>query len=170
MGEKEEVASIYANERDDEEGPKRSRYNEEDENEDDEDDEYNPENTKSTVLPLNFYEVAKSVFDTFWNLEFDDKEVTWAFFAKINAQNCLDFNVQSFAENSTCLAVIKEKLDNSLYPTIDSFLYDFHQMFDNIFTYYAPEHPAVAKGKELHKLFEKTWVKEREKFSWSLQS
>ncbi len=62
---------------------------------------------RAVSLPSNFYEVIREVFATFWELEFEETEVTWAFFAKITSANCREFRLNSFAERSYCLAVIK---------------------------------------------------------------
>ena len=58
-------------------------------------------------LPGNFYKVANELFDEFWAMEFDDVEITWAFFAKINFLNCKDYHLDDFAEESYSLAIIK---------------------------------------------------------------
>ena len=58
-------------------------------------------------LPSNFYKVANELFEEFWAMEFDDVEITWAFFAKINFLNCKDYNLEDFAEESCSLAIIK---------------------------------------------------------------
>ena len=58
-------------------------------------------------LPNNFYKVANELFEEFWAMEFDDVEITWAFFAKINFLNCKDYNLEDFAEESCSLAIIK---------------------------------------------------------------
>lgn len=58
-------------------------------------------------LPSNFSILVKPFFEDFWKLEFDDTEVTWAFFAKINSSNCAEYKLSAFAEQSTSLAVIK---------------------------------------------------------------
>lgn len=116
-----------------------------------------PIHSTSSSLPSNFYDVCSAVFDTFWQLEFDETEVTWAFFAKINSVNCVDFKLKSFAYTSSSLAVVKEKLESKQYVSTDEFPYDFHQMFDNIFTYYPPGHPAYKKAIELSAVFDERW-------------
>lgn len=58
-------------------------------------------------LPNNFYKVANELFEEFWAMEFDDVEITWAFFAKINFLNCKDYNLEDYAEESCSLAIIK---------------------------------------------------------------
>ena len=68
-------------------------------------DEYEPVVRRST--PSNFYTVVGTLFDEFWGMEFDDVEVTWAFFALITNANCRDYRLEVFAEQSYSLAVIK---------------------------------------------------------------
>lgn len=58
-------------------------------------------------LPNNFYKVANELFEEFWTMDFDDVEITWAFFAKINFLNCKEYNLEDFAEESSSLAIIK---------------------------------------------------------------
>jgi hypothetical protein len=75
-------------------------------------------------LPTNFNALIRPFFEEFWKLEFENTEVTWAFFAKISATNCAEYKLTSFAETSSSLAVIKV---SSLYtlslPFIISYLY-----------------------------------------------
>lgn len=113
-----EAASIYAEE--EKSAFKRGKLA------DDVDDEYGPEVVDDSFyggrlgdaslvspqvvkkrLPTNFDKVAGDLFDEFWNLEFEDHEITWAFFAKITSLNCKDYKLQNFADTSYCLAVIK---------------------------------------------------------------
>ena len=114
-----EMASIYAEADGGQQASnKRSRLNE-DEEEDvypsDSDDHHHLSATTSfgradtgrRLLPMNFDKVMGDLFDEFWNMEFDDHEVTWAFFAKITALNCKDYKLANFAETSSSLAVIK---------------------------------------------------------------
>lgn len=61
----------------------------------------------SHTLPTNFYDVINRLFDEFWALQFDDKEVDFAFFAKITIHNCRDYGLSTFSENSYSLGVIK---------------------------------------------------------------
>ena len=58
-------------------------------------------------LPKNFYSVINPLFDEFWNMEFDNNEVTLAFFAVITNMNCHEFKLTSFAEKSYSLEIIK---------------------------------------------------------------
>jgi hypothetical protein len=60
----------------------------------------------SHTLPVNFYEIASQLFDEFWNLQFDDKEVNFAFFANITIHNCRDYGLTTFSEHSYSLGVI----------------------------------------------------------------
>ncbi len=69
--------------------------------------EYEPVVRRST--PSNFYTIVGTLFDEFWAMEFDDVEVTWAFFALITNANCKDYRLDVFAEHSYSLAVIKVK-------------------------------------------------------------
>ncbi len=46
------------------------------------------------------------------------------------------------------------KLENRQYFSVEDFVYDFHQLFANIFKYYAETHPAYHKARELSQLFE----------------
>lgn len=68
-------------------------------------DEYEPVVRRST--PSNFYNVVGPLFEEFWAMEFDEVEVTWAFFALITNANCRDYRLEVFAEQSYSLAVIK---------------------------------------------------------------
>ena len=108
-------------------------------------------------IPGNFYDVATEVFNSFWHLEFEDQEINFAFFAKITSINCKDFKLEAFADTSSSLAVIREKLEGKQYLSAEEFVYDFHQMFDNIFLYYTSNHPAYKKAIELSVAFEERW-------------
>lgn len=59
------------------------------------------------AIPKNFYTVVAPIMDEFWNMEFDNEEVTWAFFALITHLNCKDYRLNAFAEQSYSLTVIK---------------------------------------------------------------
>lgn len=59
------------------------------------------------VIPSNFYTVVAPLFQEFWEMEFDNDEVTYAFFARITDLNCKEFKLNAFAERSYCLEVIK---------------------------------------------------------------
>lgn len=65
-------------------------------------------------LPTNFNALIRPFFEDFWKLEFENTEVTWAFFAKINATNCAEYKLTSFADTSSSLAVIKVRRLKSL--------------------------------------------------------
>ena len=67
------------------------------------DDSYLPNSYK---LPENFYILVQELFDEFWAIEFDNIEVTWAFFAKITNYNCKEYSLETFAEESSSLPVI----------------------------------------------------------------
>jgi len=66
-------------------------------------------------LPTNFYKIANELFEEFWAMEFDDVEITWAFFAKINFLNCKDYHLEDFAEESCSLAIIKVNNNKSVF-------------------------------------------------------
>lgn len=128
-----EAASIYADEEKSAGIAKRARLTE------DADDEYSAEvvfddsyyngRLGETVVsnvgiarkrtPENFEKVAGDLFDEYWNMEFEDHEITWAFFAKITSLNCKDYNLPNFADTSYCLAVIKVR-----FITIGTNLFD----------------------------------------------
>lgn len=67
--------------------------------------EYEPVVRRST--PANFYTVVEPLFDEFWALDFEEVEVTWAFFAIITNVNCKDYRLEVFAEQSYSLTIIK---------------------------------------------------------------
>lgn len=69
-----------------------------------------PEKINRRAIPTNFYTVVQPLFQEFWEMEFDNDEVTYAFFARITNMNCRDFKLEAFAERSYCLEVIKVKL------------------------------------------------------------
>lgn len=71
----------------------------------DAEDEYEPVARRST--PANFYTVVGPLFNEFWAMEFDNFEVTAAFFALITHANCRDYKLEAFAEQSYSLTVIK---------------------------------------------------------------
>lgn len=71
----------------------------------DAEDEYEPVVRRST--PSNFYAVVEPLFKEFWDMEFDDLDVTSAFFAVITHMNCRDYKLETFAEQSYSLTVIK---------------------------------------------------------------
>lgn len=190
-----ETASIYAEEEKSAGIVKRSRLTE------DADDEYSAEvvfddsyyngRLGETVVsnvgmsrkrtPDNFEKVAGELFNEFWSLEFEDHEITWAFFAKITSLNCRDYNLPNFADTSYCLAVInvrclpfvyyidfvsQDKLKNNAYLSTEDFVFDFHQMFANILKYYDEAHPAYRKAIELSQMFETKWAVALTKFKW----
>jgi hypothetical protein len=125
-----EVASIYAEEHtssatsssyDDAPASKKARLSrggaggaaEEDDDEGrrqveaDAEDEYDNRAAARSATPSNFYAVVGPLFEEFWKLDFDNVEVTWAFFALITHYNCKDYRLEAFAEKSYSLAVIK---------------------------------------------------------------
>eukprot|EP01032_Pedospumella_encystans_P020780 gene20780-23601_t len=124
--------------------------------------EYEPVVRRST--PSNFYTVVGTLFDEFWAMEFDDVEVTWAFFALITNANCKDYRLDVFAEHSYSLAVIKDKLKSRAYCSLEDFVYDFNQLFTNIFTYYPESSLPYRKAVELSKLFQERWQELLPKF------
>lgn len=150
-----EVASIYHDEDQTTTMTMNKRFKSS--NEEEYNDFYQEEVQEVVQIPSNFYDIAQGVFNTFWQMEFDETEVTWAFFAKINSKNCADFKLTTFAETSYSLATIKEKLSYKQYRTTMDFVYDFRQMFDNIYTYYPPNHAAYKQAFELQPVFEERW-------------
>lgn len=61
----------------------------------------------SNMLPPNFYEVADALFEEFWSLQFEDKEVDFAFFANITIHNCHEYGLTAFSEKSYSFTVIR---------------------------------------------------------------
>jgi hypothetical protein len=59
------------------------------------------------AIPKNFYTIITPLFEEFWRMEFENDEVTWAFFAVITHMNCADYKLSTFAEQSYSLAIIK---------------------------------------------------------------
>lgn len=59
---------------------------------------------------------------------------------------------------------MQEKLKNHAYCSIEDFVYDFNQLFTNIFTYYSESHPVYRKAVELSKLFQDRWQELLPKF------
>lgn len=115
-------------------------------------------------LPTNFTVVAKELFEYFWNLEFDDAGTNFAFFAKITALNCKEYNLQDFSGESSCLTVIKERLDGDAYISTEYFYYDFVQLFDNIFKYFPEDSEAYKTAKEVSATFDERWKAAQQKF------
>ncbi len=105
----QEVASIYAEESIQQ--AKRSRAGEEDEEDDglvsDQEEPVPYTYSSGRKTPDNFEVVAGEVFQEFWRMEFEDHEVTAAFFARITALNCREYHLDNFAETSSNLGVIK---------------------------------------------------------------
>lgn len=110
----------------------------------------------SNSVPLNLQHIISDVFNEYWEMEFDDK-VVHAFLAKISKFNCVEYGLSDFASESHSLPVIKEKLKEGRYGTVEAFYYDFSLMFQNVLRYYPPDHPAHAKAGELLKHFELKW-------------
>lgn len=125
---------------------------------------------------LNFYPIIQQIFDYFYDLEYDKQEINFAFFARITSKNCKDFQLSHFADESTCLAVIKvrfqlliylvsfdikislqDRLRDKSYTKAEDFRQDFDIMFENIITYYPQGHEAISKAKELQKIFYIKW-------------
>mmetsp|Transcript_3510 Transcript_3510/g.5796 ORF Transcript_3510/g.5796 Transcript_3510/m.5796 type:complete len:95 (-) Transcript_3510:1152-1436(-) len=79
------------------------------------------------------------------------------FFANITSINCKLYKLEAFSEQSHALPVIKEKLKNRAYISVEDFVYDFNQMFQNIFKFYPESHGAIQKAIELSKLFDERW-------------
>jgi hypothetical protein len=83
--------------------------------------------------------------------------VSSAFFAKLSSANCAQFGLTKFAAAPCSLPIIKDKLEERKYSNYQEFVNDFHQMFDNIFTYYPSDHAAYTKAIELKSMFESSW-------------
>ena len=119
----------------------------------------------SNSVPLNLQYVINEVFNEYWEMEFDDK-VVHAFLAKISKFNCVEYGLSDFASESHSLPVIKEKLKEGRYGTVEAFYYDFSLMFQNVLMYYPPDHPAHAKAGELLKHFEVKWEHAKSMFRY----
>jgi hypothetical protein len=104
-----EVASIYAEE--ESQALKRAKATDDDDEVEMDvypsDNEDTPAHDVYRKTPSNFEAVAGGLFEEFWRMEFEDDEVTWAFFAKITSANCKDYKLNTFADTSSSLAVIK---------------------------------------------------------------
>jgi hypothetical protein len=50
--------------------------------------------------------------------------------------------------------ISQDKLKGGQYFSVEDFVYDFNQMFANIFKHYSESHPAYRKAQELLRLFE----------------
>jgi len=119
------------------------------------------------ILPLNFFAVISGVFETFWQLEFDNPQVSQAFFAKIDLANCRSYGLESFAESSMSLSVIRDRLEatkatagythSSPYISPEDFYSDFRQMFENIFAFFPPQSAPQLKAVELNTMFHSKW-------------
>ena len=136
---------------------KRNKTGEGDDEEDETDDgEADLEPVHHSTAPINLQAVLHDVFNEYWDMEFDDK-VVHAFLAKISKLNCLDYGLTDFSSESCSLPVIKDKLKEGRYTTVEAFYYDFNLMFQNVLNYYPNDHPAYAKAFELSKHFELKW-------------
>jgi len=119
------------------------------------------------VLPVNFFPVLNGVFEQFWQLEFDNPSVSQAFFAKIDLTNCRSYGLESFAERSMSLSVIRDRLEatkassgythTTAYISPEDFYSDFRQMFENIFSFFPPQSAPQLKAIELNTLFHEKW-------------
>jgi len=112
---------------------------------------------------INFYPTISTLFEKFWNLEFNSPAVSAAFFAQITMYNCHDYQLDAYAEEACCLPVIKEKIDRRLYRTTDEFVLDFRTMCENTIQFYPKGSEASAKAKELLAEFTELWVVEKKK-------
>ena len=63
-----------------------------------------------------------------------------------------------------CSRTLQEKLKNQAYCSTEDFVYDFNQLFTNIFTYYSETHEAYRKAVELSLLFKERWKELMPKF------
>lgn len=135
------------------------------------------------ALPVNFYELINELFQHFWAMEFDEAIVSQAFFAKIDAANCTEYGLQSFADSASCLVVIRDRVDATLvarhqganaqpgygatpYRSLEDFFTDFREMFDNAYKYYPADSPVQAKAKELDAVFKQKWEECKKNFKY----
>jgi hypothetical protein len=112
---------------------------------------------------VDFYPAITAVFDKFWNLQFDNRNITAALFAQITMYNCHDFGLDAYAEESTCLPVIKERIDRRLYRTTDEFVLDFRSLFENTIQYYPRGGEVATKGADLLAEFDAVWAAAKKK-------
>jgi len=128
------------------------------------------------ILPANFFAVINSVFEQFWRMEFDNPQVSQAFFAKIDLANCRAYGLESFAERSMSLSVIRDRLEatkatagythTSPYISPEDFYSDFRQMFENIFAFFPPQSAPQLKAIELNTLFHSRWEDAKAAFKY----
>ena len=78
---------------------------------------------RKSAIPKNFYTIITPLFEEFWNMEFENDEVTWAFFAVITNLNCREFKLEAFAEQSYSLAIIKVRIGLALFFLTLYYLY-----------------------------------------------
>eukprot|EP01031_Cornospumella_fuschlensis_P034294 gene34294-41508_t len=118
-------------------------------------------------LPTNFYDVIKPLFDDFWeDKRFDNPQVAVAFFSRISSANCREYGLPSFAEFSSALTVIKDKLKAKSYTSPSEFHLDMYQMFGNITQYFPESHPAVDVARSLKEVFDAKWKTLDDRFVW----
>ena len=145
-------------------------------------------------LPANFYQVMHGLFSVFWEMDFADEKVSYAFFAKIDATNCILYGLETYATRASSLVGISERLQatddmqkNGLhhpmmlsstrpaqaaaavstalpYRSVEDFYTDFREMFDNIYRFYPTESPVQAKAKELDQIFKAKWLHVKSQF------
>ena len=60
--------------------------------------------------------------------------------------------------------VSQDKLKSRAYCSLEDFVYDFNQLFTNIFTYYPESSLPYRKAVELSKLFQERWQELLPKF------
>jgi len=142
-----------------------------------------------TSLPKNFYVVANNLFQVFWNLEIDDPAAAKAFFAKIDLSNCRSYGLMSFAARSSCLSVIRDRLEATVayinnpysftpesfmivdrescppYRTIDEYYNSYRKLFGNVLAFYPKTSAAYAKAVELSDMFKPKWAEAMEKWA-----
>ncbi len=131
------------------------------------------------VLPTNFLNVIKGVFEPFWLLEFDDPAVSQAFFANIDNINCKQYGLTAFTDAPMSLSIIRDRMDateanignfgsgySRAYKSPEDFYSDFRQMFENIFSYYPPQSLPQLKAVELNTLFHEEWDKAKAVFKY----
>lgn len=107
---------------------------------------------------VNLYEVINPVFNEFWSLEFDNMQVTPAFFASIDALNAKEFGLSTYASEACSLPVIQKKISERRYFTAQAFVYDMESMFRNVLKYYPENHPAYSTALHLQSKFATLWI------------
>ena len=129
------------------------------------------------VLPTNFLDIIRVVFQYFWELEFDDPLVNQAFFANIDNLNCAQYGLPAFADLPMSLSIIRDRINETIknengysrsYKSPEDFYSDFRQMFENIFQFYPPDSTPRAKAIELNDTFHQKWAVAKSEFKYPI--